>query len=776
MAVSFRSASSSHVASGNLNISMPDSTQAGDVALLFVDGALNTVNLTTPAGWTLINTTTGAPNIKSVAYYRVLGAGESGSAITVVNDAGNIRIVGQIVVYSGVNTSAVVQVQQFAVAQSSSTTKTTPTVSATAAGMLVEHVADRGNPVGTDWTASSGIVERADHRSTTEASVNVSAATGDKAVASAGSEGGHTWTTTTATNHSATWAIVLNEGNAPTTGYSVHEDFESGAPAATITPATTNFTSTDFSGASAVFSATQHIKNSQSALIDIGATTGRAGLLYTLAEPEPTVHLRWYQRVSQLTANTLIGMVSAGATTIAQVRINSDRTLRIYNGQVASATSTQLIALNQWLRFEWRVDTATGNQTLRVFAGNALNSDNVADALMVLNGSCPTADEATVLRVGVTANSSNYTSHYDAFASQSSGWVGADPSADTPHNLVIASAVGVGGVWRPITNVAVGVGGQWRPLTKIGFGQTGQWRPAPAELETPSSNDPLPYFVHMPWQNPDGSGISMAQWPAMLAARKAAGWGTGVALYASGQLTWNAAFANFFAQFPDGVDVFAMPKDPTGAVAFLSNLNDAQRSRIWWSNGQEMEDDAGNSAGRAAFRQRSVDLWNAVGAAGWRWNPATKTGVRCCVEMNGAVTYGGNHGGLAAQVEMVEPSAIDFMGWSAFSPTNGTYGVSVLNSIASAMQQHWPTVPWGWVSGGVAIPANTPLGSATRLSRANNQRLLMQTALNHGSLTLSHYDVWHFSGIDYGWETSIDGGPLTVDAYLNDVLAEFGAG
>ena len=774
MAVAFRSASSSHVASGNINISIPGSTQAGDVALLFVDGALNTVNFTTPAGWTLINTTTGTPNIKSVAYYRVLGAGESGTAVTVVNSDGTIRIVAQMAVYSGVNSDAVVQVQQCATVQSSSTIKTTPTVNATAIGRLVEHVSDRGNPVGTDWTAGNGMTERADHRSTTEASVNVSAATGDKVVTGAGTEGGHTWTTTNATTHSAAWAIVLNESNTPPVGLNVREDFEGGTPPAAISSSNTNFTGVDFSGASAVFSTVHHIKNSQAALVDIGAVTARVSLIYTLPGPEPVVYLRWYQRVSQLTANTLVGMVTNGATTIAQMRINSDHTLRLYNSQTASVTSTQQIGLNQWLRFEWRIDTGAGLQTLRVFTGNTLNSDTVTDALMVLNGSCPTADQVGAVRVGVTANVANYTSYYDAFAIQSSGWVGADLAADTPQSLVIASAVGVGGVWRPISSMAVGVGGQWRPLTKIGFGQTGQWRPAPTELHT-SASGLTPYFVHMPWQNSDGSGISMEQWPAMLAARQVAGWGTGVALYAAGQLTWNASFASFFAQFPDGVDVFAMPKDPSSAVAFLSNLNDAQRSRVWWSNGQEMEDDADDSAGRAAFRQRSVDLWNAIGAAGWRWDPVAKTGVRCCVEMNGAVTYSGNHGGLAAQIEMVEPTAVDFMGWSAFTPSGTTYGVNVLNSVASAMNTTWPGMPWGWVSGGVAVTANSPLGSAARLTRANAQRMLMQTALDRGSLTLSHYDVWHFGPTtDYGWETSIDGGPLTVDTYLNDVLVEFG--
>jgi hypothetical protein len=265
-----------------------------------------------------------------------------------------------------------------------------------------------------------------------------------------------------------------------------------------------------------------------------------------------------------------------------------------------------------------------------------------------------------------------------------------------------------------------------------------------------------PFFAHLPLD------VTRAGWADAVQDRIDDGWATGGTWYRQADgvdtYTWDSTWAGMFSPFPDGVDVFLMPPDPAGGAEFVSNMTPQQRNRTWLSNGQEREDNDNTTELRAAFRARSVALKAAMVAAGYAWNPATRTGVRCCVEMNGGVTEFGNHGGISAQIEMIDPDAVDFVGWSSFSSAGGTYAITVVQAIADAMATYWPTLPWGIVAGGINVPNGTASDSPLRTTRAGiaDDWYDKQFDVTGGDPeTLTWYDVPGFSTGDYGVDSQL---------------------
>jgi len=193
------------IGAGTMNIIVPSNVMNGDVALLFID-SMNNVSDATVAGWASLGRAVGAENIASRLLVRQLQASDSNTEVVITLSQSDIRYSAQMVVYRGVNSEGIVS--QWSL-QGGSTSTLTPEVQSSSGAILVEHVVERANPVGTNFTPPAEIVERLDSGPAFDG-VSVRAATGDKSITESGTVGGNTWNSTITTNHRAAWTVVLS--------------------------------------------------------------------------------------------------------------------------------------------------------------------------------------------------------------------------------------------------------------------------------------------------------------------------------------------------------------------------------------------------------------------------------------------------------------------------------------------------------------------------------------------------------------------------------------
>lgn len=207
--VAFRTASTAWtIGSSSIPIGVPADAQAGDVGLLFVVSQNNTVTITPPSGFSTVGQARGSQNITVDVYAKELTAGEPGTDLTVGSSDAAIRIVVHLLVYSG----TAVPTNAASVLGGS----TTPTLTVSGDGVLVEQAANRGMDLGVaSWTPPAGRAERTDAGAGSTGQVGVSCATGDMPV-TAGTVGGGSWTPTSTSSHTAAWSVFLPDVQAAT--------------------------------------------------------------------------------------------------------------------------------------------------------------------------------------------------------------------------------------------------------------------------------------------------------------------------------------------------------------------------------------------------------------------------------------------------------------------------------------------------------------------------------------------------------------------------------
>lgn len=186
----------------SFTVPVPAAAESGNLAVLFVDSMNNTVT-NTVSGWTLLGQARNTENITTDVFYRTLDGTETEATVATDNSA--IRIQGTMVVYSNVTGTPTIATATMG----GSTNVTLPTLAAAGPGFAVAHVAERGNPVGTDWTTPSPYTERYDVRTAMGASVNVSGATGDASVSAAATIGGETFTSDVSLGHQTAIIVYL---------------------------------------------------------------------------------------------------------------------------------------------------------------------------------------------------------------------------------------------------------------------------------------------------------------------------------------------------------------------------------------------------------------------------------------------------------------------------------------------------------------------------------------------------------------------------------------
>ncbi|MGH9036065.1 MAG: hypothetical protein ACRD0O_09890, partial [Acidimicrobiia bacterium] len=140
--VAFRSASSngSPDSRTSITIAKPAGTVAGDVmvASIVQNDALP---VSAPAGWTLVRQDAVGTAVKQSVYVRVAGASEPSSYTWSLGDANFRRIAGGISSYSGVDTAHPVDAHNGTTSDAATTSITAPSVTTTAAGAMVLHLA-----------------------------------------------------------------------------------------------------------------------------------------------------------------------------------------------------------------------------------------------------------------------------------------------------------------------------------------------------------------------------------------------------------------------------------------------------------------------------------------------------------------------------------------------------------------------------------------------------------------------------------------------------------
>lgn len=140
-------------------IAKPTGTVSGHVMLAFIQTAQ--LNITAPAGWTLIGSQDDAAGLmRSSCYYRVAG-GSEGSTYTWTDDGGSIApLQGGIATWSGVDTSAVINASASSTT-SGTTNKSTPTITTTAAALTIDYrTAKTSTSISSKPTFSSALTNR----------------------------------------------------------------------------------------------------------------------------------------------------------------------------------------------------------------------------------------------------------------------------------------------------------------------------------------------------------------------------------------------------------------------------------------------------------------------------------------------------------------------------------------------------------------------------------------------------------------------------------------
>ena len=207
-AIAFKNANSANAAAAsNLTIIKPSSAVAGDFMIAAVSAIPSSAVITPPTGWTLIRTQVQAnPNSSVLAtYYRVAGASEAASYTWTLSSS-HSGAVGGIITYSGVDTSAPIDVSAQAPTPNDSV-HTAPSVTTTQAGdMLItvhEYTTTR------TWLPPTGMTERVDIATVSNTSSGVTLEMNELLLGAAGLTGTKTATASPPKDVGASMSIAL---------------------------------------------------------------------------------------------------------------------------------------------------------------------------------------------------------------------------------------------------------------------------------------------------------------------------------------------------------------------------------------------------------------------------------------------------------------------------------------------------------------------------------------------------------------------------------------
>jgi len=203
--ISFVAAAATNGNTATESVTVPTGVTPGNGLLLFATSAVNSP-ITGPTGWTLVGTASNTAMVSSV-WSRVAQSGDAGSTIS-VGFGGSYHGTVQLLAYSGTNATNPVAAEANLLTRVSTTSATTPTVTASAAGdWLVSYWGAKSSAV-TTWTAPGSVIAR--NLDNGSGSGRMNSLLADSGVpVSPGTVGGVTATTDAAGSAFSTWSIVL---------------------------------------------------------------------------------------------------------------------------------------------------------------------------------------------------------------------------------------------------------------------------------------------------------------------------------------------------------------------------------------------------------------------------------------------------------------------------------------------------------------------------------------------------------------------------------------
>ena len=206
--IAFRAAASEQTNSTSVTVSIPDTVEPGDTLLLFVTGNRSNVNMSDPTGggWSELDSVVDQ-SMQTRAWWKTATAGDAGATVTV---SATTKLDGQLLAYSGTNTSDPIVAVAAAGESGNTAAHTTPEVNAPAGAWVVSYWADKTSGT-TEWTAPAGTVERQQSIGSGGGRVTSLAADSGGPV-SAGTVGGLTATADSSNGKATMWTVVLAPG------------------------------------------------------------------------------------------------------------------------------------------------------------------------------------------------------------------------------------------------------------------------------------------------------------------------------------------------------------------------------------------------------------------------------------------------------------------------------------------------------------------------------------------------------------------------------------
>jgi hypothetical protein len=213
--VSFRAAAQSNANVTNPTVTVPSAVQPGDVMVLFLASNSASATYSTPAGWTSLGgSASDTATVQTRAYTRIAAAGDAGSTLTVTGSA-QTKVSVDLVAYAD---AAGVADYVHVLDTTSSASRTTPTATVAAAGSAALGFWGDKSSTNTSWVLPSNVTQRS--ATTGSGSGRVISAVADTLDVPAGTTGGWTASTQSATTRGMLWSVViapLEDPNPPAT-------------------------------------------------------------------------------------------------------------------------------------------------------------------------------------------------------------------------------------------------------------------------------------------------------------------------------------------------------------------------------------------------------------------------------------------------------------------------------------------------------------------------------------------------------------------------------
>lgn len=184
-------------------VTIPAGVQQGDVLLMFL-GLASTAAITDPAGWQPLGTVDGG-SLRTRAWYKVAGASDAGTTVTVPLDA---SIKGNLMVAAYRGAQAAAPVFASVAIPGNTTVRTSPVAPVAAEGSWAVSYWAHRDSASTALTPAAGVLSR--NSGTQTGGGRVTTLIADSAAAvSLGSYGGVVATADAASQHGAAWTVVL---------------------------------------------------------------------------------------------------------------------------------------------------------------------------------------------------------------------------------------------------------------------------------------------------------------------------------------------------------------------------------------------------------------------------------------------------------------------------------------------------------------------------------------------------------------------------------------